>query len=88
MGIGKKARTWDRPRHTRHAWLTQPGPHNPPVQALIVGWTRRRGKWLAFVIWVSETGQIIQEWVDVDRLGPVPALERQMPGNPDYFPGW
>jgi hypothetical protein len=55
---------------------------------LIVGWTRRRGKWLAFVVWVSEAGQIIQEWVDLDRLGPVPALERQMPGNPDYFPGW
>ncbi len=85
----KKERTWPRPKRTRHAWLARPGSHDPPVQALVVAWEQRRARvWLAFVIWVSEDERIIQEWVEADRLGPVPALERQMPGNPNYFRGW
>lgn len=27
-------------------------------------------EWVAFVIWVSDDGRIIQEWVEADRLGP------------------
>jgi len=86
--MSRKDRTWERPRQTRHAWLVRSGLHEPPVQALVIAWRRRGGTWLACVIWVSDADQVIQEWVDVDRLGPVPALERQMPGNPHYFPGW
>ena len=82
----RKDRTWERPRHTRHAWLRR-NLHEAPVQALVVAWTRRGGGWFACVVWVDD-GRVIQEWVDAERLGPVPALERQMPGNPNYFPGW
>ena len=54
------------------------------MQALVIAWEHRGGTWMAFIVWVSDAGQIIQEWVPADRLGPVPALERQMPGNPNY----
>ena len=84
----RKDRTWPRPGRTRHAWLIRAGTHEPPVQALVIAWERRGSEWVAFVIWVSDEGKIIQEWVAADRLGPVPVLERQMPGNPNYFPGW
>lgn len=92
MGQRKKDRTWPRPkgrrRHTRHAWLVRPGAQVPPVQAFVVAWECSRGKWFAYTVWVSDTGQVIQEWVPAERLGPVPVVERQMPGNPDYFAGF
>lgn len=56
MGQRKKDRTWPqngRRRHTRHAWLTQPGVHEPPVQAFIIAWRRHSYRWQAYVIWVS-----------------------------------
>ena len=88
MGMRKKERTWPKPTRTRHAWLVRPGHDEPPVQALVIAWEHRGGAWMAFIVWVSDSGQIIHEWVPADRLGPVPALERQMPGNPNYSRGW
>lgn len=58
------------------------------MQALIIAWELRGTTWFAFVVWVSDSEQIIHEWVTAERLGPVPIVQRQMPGNPDYFPGW
>lgn len=85
MGQRRKDRTWPRPRGTRHAWLRRPGPHEPPVQAFVIAWRRHSYRWQAYVVWVSDAGQVIQEWVPADQLGPVPVVEHQMPGNPDYF---
>lgn len=86
MGQRRKDRTWPRPRQTRHAWFTRPGVHEAPVQAFIIAWRRHSYRWQAYIIWVSDSGKVIQEWVAVERLGPVPALDRQMPGNPNYSP--
>lgn len=90
MGQRKKDRTWPQSprRHTRHAWLVRPGVHEPPVQAFIIAWRRHSYRWQAYVIWVADSGQVIQEWVPAERLGPVPVLDPQMPGNPNYFAGF
>ena len=64
-----------------------PGPHQPPLQGLVLDWEPRLYRY-AYVIYVDDTGRPVQEWIPRQRLRPVPVIERQRPGNPDYFPGW
>src|SRR5690625_2749825 len=45
------------------------------LPAFIIAWQRHSYRWQASVIWVPNTGQVIQEWVPVDQLGPVPVVE-------------
>lgn len=82
-------RTWPRPRHTRHCWVIQSGPHSPPVQGFVLDWRQnRRRRWEALVLYVPSDSAPVLDWVPIDKLGPVPVMSRQMPGNPDYFAGF
>lgn len=58
------------------------------MQAFVIAWRRQSYRWEGYVVWVSDAGQVIQEWVPANKLGPVPVVEHQMPGNPNYFAGF
>lgn len=68
------------PRQTRHVWVTGARPIDPPVQALVLGWRRRGGRWAALVVLMVEPGHdglnepmVVQRWYPAERLMPVPA---------------
>lgn len=74
MGQSKADRTWPSPRNTRHVWVYADQKIYPPVQGLVVSWTRRRYRWSAFVVRVETTNsgdRVIQDWVPLERLRPV-----------------
>ena len=89
MGQTKKDRTWPlNLRQTRHVWIKQEGFKVPPVQGFVLHRRRHSYRWYAYVIWVDAEGRPTQDWVPYDRLSPVRSRDFQVPGNPNYFPGW
>lgn len=77
MGKPRSARTWPRPRSTRHVWvkLTK-HPHEPPRQGLVVAWRRRSYTWEALVIVVDDENpepKVTMSWIKATSLRPVPA---------------
>lgn len=74
MGQRKIDREWPPPRSTRHVWVIGADRLTPPVQGLVVAWSRHSYKWSALVVRVDEAGDgtmMIQSWLPMERLRPV-----------------
>ena len=74
VGQRRIEREWPQPRSTRHVWVIGDDRLTPPVQGLVLAWSRRAYKWSALVVRLDESGQgtrVIQDWLPLERLRPV-----------------
>lgn len=74
MGQRKINREWPAPRNTRHVWVIGEDRLTPPVQGLVIAWSRHSYKWSALVVRVDESenaSRMIQDWLPMERLRPV-----------------
>lgn len=72
MGQRKIDREWLQPRNTRHVWVIGEDRLTPPVQGLVIAWSRHSYRWSALVVRESGDGTTtIQGWLPAERLRPV-----------------
>lgn len=65
---------WPQPRRWRHCWVRfGRGNYPPPAPGLILDWRRERGRWVAWVIWLDNTGlkdTVRQGWLPLSAIRP------------------
>ena len=74
MGQRRVEREWPPPRNTRFVWVLGGDRMTPPVQGLVIAWTRHSYRWSALVVRVDDTaggGRTVQDWLPLERLRPV-----------------
>ena len=76
MGQRRVEREWPAPRNTRFVYVIGEDRLTPPVQGLVVAWSRHAHRWSALVCRVDESvpgGRLVQDWLPAERLRPVRA---------------
>lgn len=75
MGQSRVDKTYPPQKHTRHVWVQQAGPQQPPLQGYVLEWRRHSYRWSALVVVtvVDEKGQpsTCTEWLPAEVLTPV-----------------
>ncbi|KRA30989.1 MULTISPECIES: hypothetical protein [unclassified Nocardioides] len=66
---------WPQPRRWRHCWVRFGQGNCPaaPAPGLILDWRREGRRWLAWVIWIDNTGRrdtVRQAWLPVSAIRP------------------